>query len=256
MLVRYVAIGDSFTEGVGDPVPGGVRGWADLVALGLAADAGRGVHYANLAIRGRLLEPIATEQCDAALELDPRPDVMTFNGSGNDMMRPGWNAVRIEALIRRVMERTESAGVRLVMLSGPDPTERLPRGRVFAERAGELMEIVDRVVGEYPHVMFVDNYRDREMRRAAYWSEDRLHLNALGHSRVAARVLAAMGVETDLPVAASSDLGSRGLLSEAAYVGRYVLPWLGRRLTGKSSGDGRDPKHATWSLVEPPAASV
>ncbi|WP_439644647.1 SGNH/GDSL hydrolase family protein [Demequina maris] len=254
MDVRYAAIGDSFTEGVGDPQPdGGVRGWADLVALGLA-EAHGSVEYANLAIRGRLIEPIATVQCDAALALDPRPDVMTFNGSGNDMMRPGWDMARIEALTRRVVDRTAEAGVSLVILSGPDPTERLPRGRSFADRADELMTTVDRLEAEYDHVTFVDNYRDPEMRRAAYWDADRLHLNPLGHSRVAARVLAAMGVETDLPVAPAGDPGRPGVLAEAAYVGRYVLPWIGRRLTGRSSGDGRTPKHPTWTTVEAPAA--
>jgi lysophospholipase L1-like esterase len=254
MDVRYVAIGDSFTEGVGDPQPGGrVRGWADLVAIGLA-DAHGSVEYANLAIRGRLLEAIATGQCDAALALEPRPDFMTFNGGGNDMMRSSWDAPRIEAFIRRVVDRTAEAGVSLVILSGPDPTERLPRGRVFAERADQLMGIVERVDAENDHVTFVDNYRDPEMRRAAYWDTDRLHLNPLGHARVASRVLDAMGVVTELPVAPAGDPGRPGLLAEAAYVGRYVLPWLGRRLTGRSSGDGRVPKHPVWTVVEAPAS--
>ncbi|WP_062526082.1 SGNH/GDSL hydrolase family protein [Demequina rhizosphaerae] len=252
--MRYAAIGDSFTEGVGDPQPDGtMRGWADLVAIGLAQAHGS-VEYANLAIRGRLVEPIATEQLDAALALDPLPDVLTFNGSGNDMMRPGWDASRIEELTRRVVDLTAEAGVRLVLLSGPDPTERLPRGRNFAERADQLMDIVDRLDAAYDHMTFVDNYRDPEMRRAAYWDADRLHLNPLGHSRVAARVLAAMGVETDLPVAPEGDAARPGVLAEAAYVGRYVLPWIGRRLTGRSSGDGRVPKHATWTTIEAPAA--
>ncbi|WP_267127882.1 SGNH/GDSL hydrolase family protein [Demequina iriomotensis] len=248
-----MAIGDSFTEGVGDPQPGGgVRGWADLVAIGLAQAHG-GVDYANLAIRGRLLEPIATEQCDAALALDPRPDVMTFNGSGNDMMRPGWDAARIEALTRRVVDLTGEAGVSLVILSGPDPTERLPRGRTFSDRADALMGLIDAIAAETPHVTFVDNYRDPEMRRAAYWDEDRLHLNPLGHSRVASRVLAAMGVATDLPAAPQGDASRPGIVEEARYVGRYVLPWIGRRLTGRSSGDGRVPKHPTWTRIEAPA---
>ena len=48
----YVAIGDSFTEGVGDELPDGrVRGWADQVALGLALASPEPVTYANLAIR-------------------------------------------------------------------------------------------------------------------------------------------------------------------------------------------------------------
>ena len=50
----FVAIGDSFTEGVGDELPdGSVRGWADFLAAGLATSQGEPVRYANLAIRGR-----------------------------------------------------------------------------------------------------------------------------------------------------------------------------------------------------------
>ncbi|WP_062378591.1 SGNH/GDSL hydrolase family protein [Demequina pelophila] len=246
--MRFAAIGDSFTEGVGDPLADGtMRGWADLVAAGLAG-AGRDVHYANLAIRGRLLETIATEQCDAALALDPPPDVLTFNGGGNDMMRPGWDPARVEDLVSRVVDLAGQAGVRLVLLSGPDPTARLPRGRVFARRADDLMEICTRLA-QPPHVSFVDNYSDGEMRHGAYWSADRLHLNPLGHARVAARMLDHLGVPTVLPDRGDLAEPPRSVAGEAAYMGRYVLPWLGRRVTRRSSGDGRPPKAPAWVAV-------
>src|SRR3954471_3063112 len=100
--MRYVAIGDSFTEGVGDELPDGtVRGWADLVAAGLAG-AGEQVHYANLAVRGRLLDSIVGEQLPAALGLTPAPTLITLNGGGNDMMRPGVEP-------RQLLELTELA---------------------------------------------------------------------------------------------------------------------------------------------------
>lgn len=253
--MHIAAIGDSFTEGVGDRRPDGtVRGWADVVAAGLAASSAEPVWYANLAVRGRLLAPIATEQLDAVLALDPRPDVLTFNGGGNDMLRSPWDAAVIAAHVDRVARLTAQAGVRLVVLSGPDPTERLPRGRVFTERAGDLMEIVDALTATYPHVTYVDNYRDAEMRRAAYWSPDRLHLSPLGHARVAARVLIALGVPTVLPQAAADDPPPPGLVDEAMYAGRYLLPWLARRLSGRSSGDGRSPKFPRWTLVGEAAA--
>ena len=72
MAIRYVAIGDSFTEGVGDEYPDGTpRGWADRLAEQIAALRSEPVYYANLAIRGRCLEPIVTEQLEAALALEP-----------------------------------------------------------------------------------------------------------------------------------------------------------------------------------------
>ena len=87
VVPAYAAIGDSFTEGVGDELPDGtVRGWADFVALGLAAAAREPIGYANLAIRGRKLGPIVDEQLEVAIGL--RPEVISFNGGGNDMLRP------------------------------------------------------------------------------------------------------------------------------------------------------------------------
>ncbi|HOZ59911.1 MAG TPA: SGNH/GDSL hydrolase family protein, partial [Nakamurella multipartita] len=75
--MRYVAIGDSFTEGVGDErADGSVRGWADRVAEGLALATQEPVRYANLAIRGRKLAPIVDQQLEVALALEPA--VMTY----------------------------------------------------------------------------------------------------------------------------------------------------------------------------------
>lgn len=118
--VRFVALGDSFTEGVGDPALDAevMRGWADLVAEGLAAHHG-GIAYANLAIRGKLLEPIVTEQVDQALALDPLPTIATLNGGGNDMMRPGMDAATLIDLTEQGARRLLDAGVRPVLLAGP-----------------------------------------------------------------------------------------------------------------------------------------
>ena len=85
---RYVAIGDSFTEGVGDPDPerpNGLRGWADRVAEVLAA-ATPDFGYANLAVRGRKLPAILAEQVEPAVALSP--DLVTIHGGGNDVLRP------------------------------------------------------------------------------------------------------------------------------------------------------------------------
>src|SRR5918993_3108352 len=86
---RFVAIGDSFTEGVGDPEPAspnGVRGWADRVAEVLSQQVDD-FAYANLAVRGKLIAQIAAGQVEAALEL--KPDLISFAAGGNDVIRPG-----------------------------------------------------------------------------------------------------------------------------------------------------------------------
>jgi lysophospholipase L1-like esterase len=68
----FVAIGDSFTEGLNDAAPGGgFRGWADRLA-GLLAAEYPGLRYANLAVRGKLLRQIVAEQVPAAAAMCSR----------------------------------------------------------------------------------------------------------------------------------------------------------------------------------------
>jgi lysophospholipase L1-like esterase len=253
--VRYAAIGDSFTEGVGDePADGTPRGWADLVAAGLTRQhPGEEVLYANLAIRGRLLEPIVTDQLDAALRLDPAPTMLTLNGGGNDMMRPGADLARLAALVTGAVDRCLEAGVTPVLLAGADPSARLPFGGVLHRRAAELTQ-ASAQIARSRGIVFVNAFADEEVRAARYWADDRLHLNALGHHRVAALVLAALGAEPPAPPRPAADAARTGARAEARYYWTHVRPWVTRRLTGRSSGDGRAAKHADWAVVEPAAA--
>ncbi|GID26923.1 SGNH/GDSL hydrolase family protein [Paractinoplanes brasiliensis] len=249
--MRYVAIGDSFTEGVGDELPdGSVRGWADLVAAGLAAGEGGTVQYANLAIRGRLLEPIVTEQLDAALALDPPPTLLSLNGGGNDMLRPGGDMLRLAELTDKAIQRCVDAGVRVVLLSGGDPSDRLPFGNVMRRRGEALTQAVIELAKKYD-LTFIDVFHDAEIRRAGYWSADRLHLNAAGHRRVAGLVLNALGYEQAAHVIDPGPAESRRVLAEARYYREHVLPWINRRLRGRSSGDSRSGKFVSWADISP-----
>lgn len=244
--MRYAAIGDSFTEGVGDELPDGtVRGWADLVAAGLAVAGGGPIRYANLAVRGRLLEPIVTGQLEAALALRPVPTLVTLNGGGNDLLRPGTDLARLTRLTAHAVRRAAAAGVRLVLLSGADPSDRLPLGRVVRRRGEELAVRVGELAAAND-VVFVDVFHDREIRHPAYWLADRLHLNALGHERVAGLVLAALGADAEARPRPAEPPAARRLLTEARYYREHVLPWVRRRLRGHSSGDERTGKHAGW----------
>jgi len=251
--VRYVAIGDSFTEGVGDERPdGSVRGWADILAAGLARARGEPVRYANLAVRGRLLAPIVTAQLDTALALRPEPTLITLNGGGNDMLRPRTDLARLAAMTAFAVRRCVAAGVRLVVLSGADPSNHIPFGPTVRRRAEELTARIATVAGTTTGVVFVDVFHDREIRHAAYWAPDRLHLNAIGHQRVAGLVLAALG-EGDVPVPGEfPPPAPRRLATEALFYRDHVLPWIERRVRGRSSGDALGAKHQEWTLVEAP----
>ncbi|MBD8012576.1 SGNH/GDSL hydrolase family protein [Microbacterium sp. Re1] len=247
--VRFVAIGDSFTEGVGDELPDGrVRGWADLVAQGWADAVAEPIQYANLAIRGRLIWPIVEEQLEPALAL--RPTHLSFNGGGNDILRPNADIEHIADAFSRVLRRCDEEGVTLILLSGANPSAQLPMGPLFQRRGDALSAAVLRRVENRPDVVRALNWPDAELSRPRYWSQDRLHMNANGHHRVAARVLHALGLEppeewwtpsTDHPA------GPVGL----AYYRQFVGPWVRRRVTRTSSGDGRVAKFPAWVETMP-----
>lgn len=247
--VRFVAIGDSFTEGVGDEQPdGSVRGWADLVAEGWGRSRGEPIEYANLAVRGKLVWPIVAEQLEPALAL--KPTHLSFNGGGNDMLRPRTSMSYIADAFSQVLRRCEEEGVQLILLSGANPSAQLPLSRLIQHR-GDVMssEVVSRMRGA--DVIQALNWPDAELSDPSYWSEDRLHMNARGHHRVAARVLDALGQAVpdgwwSLPATPVPALG------RAEYFRAHLGPWVKRRLTGTSSGDGRAAKYASWHTV--PAA--
>ncbi len=250
----YAAIGDSFTEGVGDDLAdGGVRGWADLVALGLAsALAASGSDdstfgYANLAIRGRLLGPILDEQLDAAIAL--KPDLLSLNGGGNDIMRPKVSVESVADKLAGAAEKAMAAGIHVLLLSGGNPTNHIPLGARIEVRGEQLAVAVRARVPKSDQVTFVDNWADAELTNLRYWSVDKLHLNALGHRRVAGNILRALGVPVPDWGDEIPELQRPGTV---AYWRGYVLPWIGRRLTGRSSGDGREPKRPTLMPMELP----
>lgn len=247
--MRYVAVGDSFTEGVGDWREDGTpRGWADRVAEGLAEDSDEPVLYANLAIRGRLLIPIATTQVDAALAMDPLPTLLTFNGGGNDMLRPGHNTAVQTMLIRSALIRCLRARVQPVLLSGPDPSDGLPMGKTFHERGLELTAAAKALADDLG-VLFVNGFEDAVLRQAEYWGDDRLHLNPYGHERVAHLVLTTLGVPSTLGPSPEPKSWRQGVSSEAVYYREHVAPWIGRRIRKTSSGNGRAPKRDHWEPI-------
>lgn len=247
--MRFVAIGDSFTEGVGDELPDGrVRGWADLAAQGWADLTGNSIQYANLAIRGKLIWPIVEQQLEPALEL--KPSFLAFNGGGNDTLRPRADVEHIADAFTRVLRRCDEEGVTLILLSGANPAGQLPLGKLIQRRGDELSAAVVRRIEDRPDVVRALNWPDRELSQRPYWSSDRLHMNAAGHYRVAARVLDALGLDPD-PTWWSLPRNTPGGPGGLAYYREFVGPWVRRRLAGTSSGDGRTAKYPHLVEVRP-----
>ena len=241
----YVAIGDSFTEGMGDDLPdGGLRGWADLVAQGLALASPEPVTYANLAIRGRKLAPIIGEQLDAAIALSPQ--LISLNGGGNDIMRPRVSIDSVADKLLAAVRTALDAGSEVLLVSGANPSAHIPLGGLLRSRGDQLAAAV-RTRLPIDGVTWVDNWSDADLGKLEYWSVDKLHLGPLGHRRVASNVLEALGVAIPSFDGASGEIARP---RNSAYWREYVLPWIGRRLTGRSSGDGREPKLATLTPVD------
>jgi lysophospholipase L1-like esterase len=250
---RYVAIGDSFTEGVGDPDPArpnGVRGWADRVAEVLAATQPE-FGYANLAIRGRKLPQIVAEQVPAALAL--RPDLVTLSGGGNDVLRPKADIDGLATLLDEAVGAFRAGGATVVLFTLSD-TRSNQAFRVVRGRVALWNEFV-REVADRHGARLVDVWREHDFDRRLVLDADRLHLNATGHREMAARVLDVLGLEHSLAEVARPELRPltpRELRAEhAEWVRSFLLPWIGRRLTGRSSGDGLSPRYDV--LTPPPA---
>ncbi|MFG3497495.1 SGNH/GDSL hydrolase family protein [Streptomyces sp. NPDC047928] len=237
----YVAIGDSFTEGVGDPGPDGrFVGWADRLAVLLAdrIPEPESFRYANLAVRGRLLDQIVEEQVPRAKEL--APELVTFCAGGNDIIRPGSDPDDVAERFERAVAELAAVVGTVVVTTGFDtrgvPVLRHLRGKI-ATYNGHVRAVADRYGCP---VLDLWSLRSVQDRRA--WDGDRLHLSAEGHTRVALRAGQVLGLEVPAdPDQPWPPLPPRGPLEERRddinWAREYLVPWIGRRLRGESSGD-------------------
>ena len=237
-----VALGDSFTEGMSDLLPDGTyRGWADLLATRLATRT-PGFRYANLAVRGKLIGQILDEQVPVAAAL--QPDVITLVGGLNDALRPRCDLRRVCDRLEEAVERLAPACKHLVLMRSPGrhgPVLERVRPRMEA-----LFSCVDDLAARHG-ALVVDLYGAPVLGDPRLWDEDRLHLTGEGHRRVAEAVWQTLGYEPAsdwrAPLPPPEPVGwTARRLADLRFTRRHLLPWVGRRLTGRSSGDGRSPK--------------
>lgn len=242
---RYVALGDSQTEGLGDGDDvQGHRGWADRLA-GHLARAEPGLRYANLAVRGRLAHQIRDEQLPVALEL--RPDLATVMAGMNDLTRPGFDAARVAAAVEDMYAALTASGAHVIGVTFPDIGRIVPLARPFHGRVLDLNERLRDAAARH-RVTLVDTYPMTLFTDARMWSPDRLHASPEGHARFAAAVAHALGLpgsddawRRPLP-AMPAATAWKTATAELRWVATFFGPWIGRRLRGRSSGDGRAAK--------------
>ena len=117
-LRRYIAVGDSFTEGLDDPAEdGSMRGWADRVADVLSATE-PDFEYANLAVRGRLIRQIVAEQVPAAVAM--APGLVSLAAGGNDIIRPGGDPDTLAEIFDSAVAGLRASGARVLIFTGAD----------------------------------------------------------------------------------------------------------------------------------------
>ncbi|WP_121188598.1 SGNH/GDSL hydrolase family protein [Nocardiopsis sp. Huas11] len=251
--MSLAALGDSFTEGVGDPYPETVpaadrgagvdaagnvvfRGWADRLAEHLADHLGE-IRYANLAVRGKLMRQIVTDQVPVALEM--APDLVTLCAGGNDLLRPGGDPERMAKVLDATVARLRANGSQVVLFTGVNVSTGYMRGTIglFARYYMNVRAVADKY-----DCFLVDQWSMGVLTDGRAWDDDRLHMSPEGHRRLALRVAEVLGVPTverwDAPWPEVEPVSWRQARKEdLTWVRESLGPWIGRRLTGRSSGD-------------------
>ncbi|MGO1290979.1 MAG: SGNH/GDSL hydrolase family protein [Brevibacterium linens] len=249
-ITSYVAIGDSFSEGLMDPDPrveDRYRGWTDRLALMLTESAvgSPDLSYANLAIRGRLLDRIVDDQVPQVLEM--KPDLVSLCAGGNDCLRPKADIDALAAKFERAVIAMREAGIEVLMCNGFDTEFSTPLIRAVRPRVGIYNAHLWSIAQRHGCHM-VDLWGLRSLYAAQMWADDRIHLSTKGHHLVAEQALATLESGRSLPVKgfgvpARPTRAIREVMSEESRWAReYLAPWVGRRLRGQSSGDTLDPK--------------
>lgn len=260
MAYSFVALGDSFTEGLDDRTyDGGLRGWADRFAERLAASR-PGLRYANLAVRGKQLGQVIGEQLPAALSMNP--DLVSIAAGGNDLLRPKCDPDTVAGQFDQMVSELRQAGCEVLIFTGfdpPFPVLRLIRGQIAAYN----MHL--RVIASRRQCHLADLWPMRALRDPRAWSHDRLHLTAAGHHRVALLACDVMGVPVQedwrapWPPAVPAPAGTAAWLAarhaDMRWARQHAAPWVSRRLRGRSSGDAVVPKRPRLEPVDVPAQS-
>ncbi|MFB7945357.1 SGNH/GDSL hydrolase family protein [Kitasatospora phosalacinea] len=183
MTVRFAALGDSLTEGIGDPVPGGWRGWAALLAPALSPDP---VEFRNLAGSGALSRDLLLSQLPAALAL--RPQFAAVLAGGNDTLRASFDLESTARQFAAVLSSLTTIGAVPLTACLPDPGRLLglpaPLARPLARRMRSVNAVVHALSAHHGavhlHLAELPWTEHREL-----LSVDRLHPSAAGHQLIA-----------------------------------------------------------------------
>ena len=246
---RFIALGDSMTEGMQDEIVNGkYRGWADRVADVMAANY-ENFTYANLAIRGKLVGQVHREQVPVAVEMVNGPTtIISFHAGANDVIRPKYDPDKtIDSYNEAVDQIIKSNASLMLFCVLEDTGKRNKTAQIWQERFAVFNDNVRKKAHEVGAILFDPN-QDEFWKDSRFIHEDRLHLNTEGHRRVAQAVLARLNLPHDpdwrkpLPPESPHSAIEKTQIN-LHWFGAYAVPWMIRRARRRSSGDGRSAKY-------------
>ncbi len=240
---RYVAIGDSSTEGLSDgDERNGYRGWSRRLAERIAAWQGQ-VHYANLAQRGLTTREIRERQLERALAL--RPDLATVFSGTNDVLAGRFDVGSFEREVRAIQQPLRAQGATVLTFTLPDLAPLIPLARLVSHRIVAMNEAL-RSVSASTGTLLVDFAAYPVATDARLWNEDRIHANPAGHARIADALSDALGLpgadgawREPLPAPAASGAFTV-VRRESAWIARHLVPWC---VTGLLAAGRRPAPH-------------
>lgn len=249
MYTRLIACGDSFTEGMCDEIVNGqYRGWADRVADVMARQNAE-FTYANFAVRGKLIPQVVADQVPVALTYVTGPETLfSFHAGANDVLRPNYKPDVVLPLYARAVRKIAESGATVLLFTVLERTDREGKtAELWAARFSEFNKNVRSVATEVGAIV-ADANEEGLLSDRRFLAEDRLHLNEIGHDRVAQGILEKLGLpyaitwREPLPEAEKISQLKR-YKSNFHWLRTFFIPWIWRRLRGISSGDGRSGKH-------------
>lgn len=240
----YVALGDSFTEGVGDRnprLPNGVRGWADRVAKQLAKQD-PGWRYANLAVRSKRLDQIVEDQLEPAVAMGPT--LISFYAGGNDILEIRQDMSSLMKRYEAAVQRLAATGARLVLFTGFDVM--LPPVLEHMKRRNWLYNEAVRDIARRYNALLVDHWAFEVYQDPRLWDSDRLHMSPAGHRLMAGKVLDVLGVRHTLKPVVLGPFQRGSWLERTQrdwqWLDEWVFPLFGRKLRRVTLGDALSPR--------------
>ncbi|MFF1699882.1 SGNH/GDSL hydrolase family protein [Streptomyces sp. NPDC058257] len=230
----FVAMGDSLTAGIGDPTEEGWRGWAALLAAGLAAREGE-ARFHNLAVSGAQTGDVLNRQLPEALKL--RPDLVSVIVGVNDTLRCTFDIQAVAARLDTAYGAATRQGAQLLTACLPDPGAMLGLPGALARPLARRQRAVNAVVhalSERYDAVHLHLAEDEWVADRALWSADRLHPGERGHRLVAARfhgLLAARGIAAGSPPSCEPQLPSPSRSASLLWLATAGTGWMARRCT-------------------------